>query len=148
MRQSYLTAATAALALAVCWPAEAQQRGGGGAVARGGGPAVSRPMPAPAVGRGAVVRGPVVRDFEPHRRGDPDSHLRRRIYNACHGDSPPDFCRRIYGDHNKGNLRQRIRFACFSATEPPVALCRRVYGDDWHPRPDVIVAPPTQIEPK
>lgn len=146
MKQSCLAAAAATLAMTMCWPAEAQQRGGAGAVARGGAPTASRPMTTTPIGRGVVVRGPMVRDFEPHR-GDDTRHLRRRIYNACHGDSPPDFCRRIYGDHNKGNLRQRIRYACFSADSPPVALCRRVYGDDWHRRPDAQVAPPMPVAP-
>lgn len=146
MKRICLTAASAALALMVCWPAEAQQRGGG-AVVRGGGAVVTRPMTTSDVGRTSTVRGPIVHEFDP-RRGDDSSHLRRRIYNACHGDAPPDFCRRIYGDHAKGNTRQRIRYACFSAEEPPASLCRRVYGDNWHERRKVIPAPPMPIEPK
>ena len=57
-------------------------------------------------GRPVVVDGrPTVIDRRPERpdrrRGDDDSHLRRRLHNAC-----------------------------FNSPEPPSPLCRRVFGDN------------------
>lgn len=37
------------------------------------------------------------------------------------------------GDDDTRALRQRLRYACFTAPEPPVEVCRRVFGPDWRP---------------
>ena len=135
--------AAVALAAALCSPAQAQQRGT--PEVRAVAPMVTRPpvdtrpliAPQRPMRTDPALRGPIVDPLDP--RGS-DGHLRRRIYNACHGDSPPDFCVRIFGDDNQGNLRRRIRNACFNSDSPPVSLCRRVYGDRFRVRRDRPVA--------
>jgi len=136
MKMGIEALAAVALAVALCSPAQAQQRGTPGV--RAGDPVVTRPLIVPQRPMRAdpAVRGPIVDPLDP--RGS-DGNLRRRIYNACHGGSPPDFCRRIFGDDSRGNLRQRIRNACFNSDSPPASVCRRVYGDRFHERPDPAV---------
>ena len=135
--------AAVALAVALCSPAQAQQRGTPGA--RATAPVVTRPLVAPQRPMRAdpTVRGPIADPLDPRGSG---GNLRRRIYNACHGGSPPDYCVRIFGDDNRGNLRQRIRNACFNSDSPPISLCRRVYGDRFRERPDAAVAGADRVD--
>ena len=44
---------------------------------------------------------------KPIRPGDDDSHLRRRLHNACFNEPNPPvpLCRRVYGDHDGPGTR-------------------------------------------
>ena len=59
-----------------------------------------------------------------------NSTLRRRLWNACHGDNPPTVCRRVFGrDDENSHLRRRIWNACHGEDANP-AFCRRIYNQD------------------
>lgn len=143
-------AATAMLAFGVQSDAFAQRGGGAAATTRGSVEVsrpverrVERPLNTERDVRRQLERGDVVSlrsrvtsacladsaaDF--CHGGGANAHLRRRIWNACHGDNPPASCRRIFG-HNDENshLRRRIWNACHGEDANP-AFCRRIFGQD------------------
>ena len=55
----------------------------------------------------AVPGRPIVVERKPIRPGDDDSHLRRRLHNACFKEPNPPvpLCRRVYGDHDGPGTR-------------------------------------------
>jgi hypothetical protein len=135
-----MSCAVAALVLAFAAEASAQ-RGGGGA--RGGAvtaPSIERPAgpsqdwrrvePDVTSTRSRVRAACAADPTADFCSGGSTSSLRRRIWNACHGDNPPQACRRIFGDNDDGShLRRRIWNACHSSDAPP-DFCRRIFGRD------------------
>ena len=97
MSKLIMLAAAAVVLAAPAAPAQVRQAGGAVTVSpvRGGVTAVP--------GR------PVVVDRKPIRPGDggDDSHLRRRLHNACFNDPTPPvpLCRRVFGDHEGPGTR-------------------------------------------
>ena len=145
MRNIWLGCLAVALLLALAVDATAQRGGVGGGGAGRGGPTMTRPVERQ-VGPTRDWRRDVERDVTSTRArvreacavdasaefctGGGGSTLRRRIWNACHGDDPPQACRRIFGDHDvNSHLRRRIWNACHSSDAPP-AFCRRIFGQD------------------